>query len=74
MLFTMLNNILPFNVSKKHRKESLRQMKQIEYTTNRRAWDDVSDLCKDLVDSMFTYIPKKRPNIVAVRNHAWFDR
>lgn len=72
MLMEMLNGCLPFSVSKDHRQKSLDQMKRKKFRTNKEAWEEVSDLCKDLVDSMFNYPPGTRPNIVAVRKHPWF--
>ena len=73
MLFVMLNGKFPFKVDKKNREASLKQMKAKDYKVNDRAWGNLSDSVKDLINAMFTFNPDVRPNIVAVRKHAWFS-
>lgn len=73
MLFEMLNGNVPFKVSKSHRARSLKQMKDKDYRVNEEAWSELSDQVVDLINSMFTFIPDTRPNILAVRRHPWFS-
>ena len=39
---------------------------------NSDEWEDISETCKDLINSMLNKDPMHRPDIETVVNHPWF--
>lgn len=67
MLFLMLNGNFPFDSTLKDRKRLVGMMRRKQLNWNPDVEDNLSESCKDILLSLFTYDPEKRYVFVLVR-------
>jgi len=70
LLYVMLSGYAPFNST--IRSDILLKVKQGTFTFPEKDWSSISNSAKELITSMLTYDPEKRPEASVLLDHQWF--